>query len=178
MAGAIGRKRKLLKPFKPPSRRAPSCPPSAAASAPMYDPRGPSGRINEDQNGGQFGFGREGARGDGRGALPARTSYTGFGHVEGLSDDDPECEDASLGLARDNAAWGVGAGGGRSAHRGRDGSANAFADPRSEEAQAMQLPAETFVANGSSSGSGVLRGQGGGSWRGTRFFPFFARFGA
>lgn len=68
-----GRKRKLLKPFKPPTRRAPPPIPPGDASrltGGLYQRRETPGR---DNHGGMF---------------PERTSFTGFGHVESLWESD------------------------------------------------------------------------------------------
>lgn len=112
--------------------------------------------MNGGQNFGQSALGRGG---DGRGPFSARTSYTGFGRVESLWDDEQECEDAGGEFGRDNNdGVGKGSGGGRSAHgvRGREDN-EFFPDARSEKTQAMQPLA---AVSESSSVTGVFCEQG------------------
>lgn len=96
------RKRKLLKPFKPPTRVSPPL-------APAEDAWGPPGREYQRQDA-QFPEHGPGAGHEGRGALPPRSSYTGFGQVESLSDGEGE-EDggASLCSVARGAGWEIGA---------------------------------------------------------------------
>lgn len=156
-AGSVanGRKRKLLKPFKPPSRRAPPvAPPADSWSAPRN-----GSRFGDD---GKFTCGDRGSQGGARNELNSRTCYTGFGHVASLweDDDDEEAVDnpaaLSAALADGANGWGVhseGGGGGYrdrhdldyggsiSDHSGRE-EGNGSAGPVSEAAaRAMQLSA-------------------------------------
>lgn len=122
------RKRKLLKPFKPPTRVAP--PP-----APADDAWGPPGREYQCQRRVQLSEHGSGAGHEGRGALPPRSSYTGFGQVESLSDgEDEEDEGASLDSVARGARWEIGAA--EEYRRGQgdrhDGQMGYFAQARSE----------------------------------------------
>ncbi|CAM9091918.1 unnamed protein product, partial [Hapterophycus canaliculatus] len=79
-----GMKRKAFKAFKPPSRREP--PVSAAPSDAAWGV--PPGRLDQLRNGDRSGSQSGDPSRDARGTLDARASYTGFGHVESLWDDD------------------------------------------------------------------------------------------
>ncbi|CAN0358530.1 unnamed protein product, partial [Ectocarpus sp. 12 AP-2014] len=105
---AAGKKRKIFKAFKPPARREPT---------PAPQPEDSWGRLP-----GWVGFRGDGDRG-GDGRFPSdrggrqfspRTTYTGFGHVESLWDEDEEQEgqdrrEDGAGLASEHGAgWGMG----------------------------------------------------------------------
>lgn len=112
-AGGVGRKRKLFKAFKPPARRAP--PPAPLSDDSWGGP--PPGTMGQLRNGEP--------NGDGGGVMSPRASYTGFGHVESLWDDDEEQGENGEGMYRrddrpgpapgssvaaSSAGWGMGAG--------------------------------------------------------------------
>lgn len=127
------RKRKLLKPFKPPTRIAPPL-------APADDAWGPPGR-DQRQRRAQFPEQGPGAMYEGQRALPQRSSYAGFGQVASLSDDDEEeDEGAGLGLEPRGAGWGNGvAEEYRRGHGDRhDGRMGSNAQARFEVVPAMQ----------------------------------------
>lgn len=108
-AAAGGKKRKLFKAFKPPARREPTPAPPPDDSWDRL-PRGGGGlRGNGDRGGdGRFPTDRGG------GNFSPRTTYTGFGHVESLWDEDEEEEgqdrhEDGAGLAGEHGAgWGMG----------------------------------------------------------------------
>ncbi|CAB1104312.1 unnamed protein product [Ectocarpus sp. CCAP 1310/34] len=109
-ATTAGKKRKIFKAFKPPARREPTPAPQPDDSWGRLPPGGVSLRGNGDRGGdGRFPSNRGG------GKLSPRTTYTGFGHVESLWDEDEEEDDGQdrhedgAGLADEHrAGWGMG----------------------------------------------------------------------
>ncbi|CAM9285160.1 unnamed protein product [Ectocarpus sp. 12 AP-2014] len=106
---AAGKKRKLFKAFKPPARREPTPAPQPDDSWGRLPPGGGGLRGNGDRDGdGRFPSDRGG------GQFPPRTTYTGFGHVESLWDEDEEQEgqdrrEDGAGLAGEHGTgWGMG----------------------------------------------------------------------
>lgn len=106
---AAGKKRKLFKAFKPPARREPTPAPQPDDSWGRLPPGGVGLRGNGDRGGdGRFPSDRGG------GQFSPRTTYTGFGHVESLWDEDEEEEgqdrrEDGAGLAgQHGAGWGMG----------------------------------------------------------------------
>ncbi|CAN0242620.1 unnamed protein product [Ectocarpus sp. 8 AP-2014] len=106
---AAGKKRKLFKAFKPPARREPTPAPQPDDSWGRLPPGGGGLRGNGDRGGeGRFPSDRGG------GQFSPRTTYTGFGHVESLWDEDEEKEgqdrrEDGAGLAgQHGAGWGMG----------------------------------------------------------------------
>lgn len=88
-----GRKRKLLKPFKPPTRRASP----AVLPRDSWEPTAGNDHCGNAEN---VPWGARGPQAEGRAGLTPRTSYTGFGHVESLWDQEEENDDRGLGEAR------------------------------------------------------------------------------
>ena len=92
--GGNGRKRKLLKPFKPPTRRAPPI----STAVPPGDAWGSAGEMSQQR------YARD--RDNDDEVLPVRASFTGFGHVESLwENDDTNAEETALGSTPDGDCW-------------------------------------------------------------------------
>lgn len=178
-----GRKRRLFKAFKPPARRA--IPPPAQPSD--DDWRLPPGRMDQLRNGdrnGDHGILSSGARDGGREVLPPRASYTGFGHVESLWDDDDEESQeqqeqgrrdggatGSVGLAGEgNTGWGMGAGTGCGSACGGSGGGSSrvamFPDTRceGEHPQQQQRMQMQMQSSSTSTAAAVVGNASDGMW--------------
>lgn len=71
-------------------------------------------------------------------AFAARTSYTGFGHVESLWGDEPDGEDPGFGLAGERGGWGPGGESDLPPHGECQGGVSALAEARWRDAQASR----------------------------------------
>lgn len=132
-AKSNGRKRKLLKPFKPPTRRAPP-----AAPADDYA-RFSSEKTNDFRSVDPLSSGNL-AEAHRFGAFPERTSYTGFGHVESLWDDEEEGGDKGSAPAGQDAAWRSSAGRGDTAYEGQYDGRGVFVEAPPNEPSVRRQP--------------------------------------